>query len=96
MDLIRLKSDDGSISLAEPIILAAEPSRKDNLHLGKALKSDYREDFMKAMEKRNKIFDLRRFLGNTSKIITSNFSAYNTMHMDFQEKNKPLWRTNQT
>ena len=56
MDLIRLKSDDGSISLAEPIILAAEPSRKDNLYLGEAMKADDREDFMKEMGKEIKYF----------------------------------------
>ena len=50
MDLINHNSDDGSINLANPRIIAAETSHKDNLHLGKAMKADYREDFMKAME----------------------------------------------
>ena len=51
MDLISRNSDDGSITLAYPIILVAETFQKDNLHLGKAMKSDDCEDFMKAMEK---------------------------------------------
>ena len=46
MDLISRNSDDGSINLADPRILTAETSQKDNLHLGKAMKSDDREDFM--------------------------------------------------
>ena len=51
MDLISHNSDDGSINLADPRILAAETYQKDNFHLGKAMKSDDREDFMKATEK---------------------------------------------
>ena len=51
MDLISCNSDDGPIKLADPIILVAETSQKYNLHLGKAIKSDDREDFMKATEK---------------------------------------------
>ena len=51
MDLISRKSDDGSINLADPRILGAETSHKDNLHLLEAMKVGYREDFMKAMEK---------------------------------------------
>ena len=34
MDMISSKSDDGSINLSEPRILAAETSHKYNLHLG--------------------------------------------------------------
>ena len=51
MDLISRNSDDGSINLADPRILAAENSQKDNLHLRKAMKADDREDLMKIMEK---------------------------------------------
>ena len=51
MDLISRNSDDGSINLAYPIILAAETSQKDNLHLGKSMKADDPEDFMKLMGK---------------------------------------------
>ena len=51
MDLLSRNFDDGSINLADPIIISAETSHKDNLHLGKAIKSDYCEDFMKAMGK---------------------------------------------
>ena len=51
MDLITRNSDDGSINLAYPRILAAESSQKDNLHLGKAMKADNREDFMKSTGK---------------------------------------------
>ena len=47
MDLIRHNLDDGYINLAEPKILAAETSQKDNLHFGKALKDDDCEGFMK-------------------------------------------------
>ena len=49
--LISRNSDDESINLAEPMILAAETSQKDNLHLGESMKADYCEDFLKAMEK---------------------------------------------
>ena len=51
MDLISRNSDDGSINLAYLRIIAAETSQKDILHLGKSMKSDDREYFMKAMEK---------------------------------------------
>ena len=51
MDLISCNSDDGSINLVEPIIIAVETSQKYNIHLGKVIKADDREDFMKAMEK---------------------------------------------
>ena len=46
MDLISSHSNDGYINLADPIILAAETFQKDNLHFGKAMKDDDREDFM--------------------------------------------------
>ena len=87
MDLISRNSDDGYINLAEARILAAETSQKDNLYLGKAMKADDREVFMKAMEKRNKRFGRRRCLRNTSKVITSKFNTYNPINMGFQEKN---------
>ena len=51
MDLISRNSDDGSINLADPRNIAAENSQKDNLHLGKAMKADDREDLIKIMEK---------------------------------------------
>ena len=51
MDLISQKSDDGSINLADPKILVAETSQKDNPHLSEAMKSDDREDFMRAIQK---------------------------------------------
>ena len=50
-DLISHKFDDGSIRLADPRILAAKTSQKYNLRSDEAMKSDNREDFMKAMEK---------------------------------------------
>ena len=96
MDLISRNSDDGSINLADPRIIAAETSQKDNLHLGKAMKADDREDFMKAMEKKLKTIVHRRCLGNTSKMIASNFSTHNTIDMGLQNKKKPIWRANQT
>ena len=34
MDLISCNSDDGSINLVDPRIIAAETSQKDNLHFG--------------------------------------------------------------
>ena len=52
MDMISRNSDDGSINLVVPIILAAETYQKDNLHLGKETKADDREDFTKATEKK--------------------------------------------
>ena len=51
MDLISRSSDDGSISLVDPITIAAENSQKYNLHLGKSLRYDDREDLKKATEK---------------------------------------------
>ena len=46
MDLISCNSDDGYINLADPRILAAENSQKDNLHLGEAMKANDRDDFI--------------------------------------------------
>ena len=51
MDLISLNSDDVSINFLDPTILAVENSQKDNHHLGKAMKADDCDDFMKALEK---------------------------------------------
>ena len=51
MDWISRNSDDGSIYPADPRILAAETSQKDNLHLVEAMKADDCDDFMKATEK---------------------------------------------
>ena len=51
MDLISRNSDDGSINLACLRIIAAETSQKDILHLGKSMKDNDHEYFMKAMEK---------------------------------------------
>ena len=48
---ISRNSDYRCINLAEPRIFAAETSQEYNLHLGKAIKADYHEDFIKAMEK---------------------------------------------
>ena len=61
MDLISCNSDDGSINLVDRRILAAETSQKGNLHLGKAMKADDREDFMKAMKKEIKIWPQKTF-----------------------------------
>ena len=51
MDLISCSLDGGYINLAYPRIIAVENYQKDNLHLGKAMKSDDHEYFMRAMEK---------------------------------------------
>ena len=51
MDLISRNSYDGSINLSNRRIIAAETSHKDNPYLGKAMKSDDCEDFMKVMKK---------------------------------------------
>ena len=51
MDLKSRNCDEKSSNLADPIILTAETSHKDNLPLGKAMKDDDSEDFTKAMEK---------------------------------------------
>ena len=53
MDLISRNFDDGSVNLADTRTLATESYHKDNLHLGKAMKADDCEDFMKAMGKKN-------------------------------------------
>ena len=52
MDMIIRNSDDVFINPADPRIISAETSQKDNLHLGETMKSDDREDFMKAMGKK--------------------------------------------
>ena len=57
------------------------------------MKADDLEDFMKA--KKNKI-DHRRCLGNTSKIIASNFSTHNPINMEIKKKKEPIWRYIQT
>ena len=44
MDVISRNTDEGYINLVDPRILAEETSQKDNLHLGKAMKSDHHED----------------------------------------------------
>ena len=54
MDMIIFNFDGGSMNLGDPIIIAAETSHKDNLHLGKAIKADNCEDLMKATEKQIK------------------------------------------
>ena len=51
MDLISHNFYEGYINLTGPIILSAEASQKDNLHLGKSMKYDDHEDSMKAMGK---------------------------------------------
>ena len=51
MYMISRNYDDIPINIAYPGIFASESSQKYNLHLGKAMKSDDREDFMKIMEK---------------------------------------------
>ena len=51
MDLISCNLDDLSINLADPGILAAETSQKDDLHLGKAMKTDDCENLLKSMGK---------------------------------------------
>ena len=86
MDLISCNSDDVSNNLADPRITSSETSQKDNLHLEEAMKSDCCEDFMKSMKKVKKIFDQRRCLANTYKIIFSNFSTHNSVNMDIQYK----------
>ena len=58
MDLISRNIDNNSINLADPRLLAADISEKDNLHLGEAMKADDREDFLKAMEK--EVHDLNK------------------------------------
>ena len=52
--MISRNCDDESISLADPIFFIAITSQKDNPHLGKSMKDDDSEDFMKAMEKETK------------------------------------------
>ena len=49
MDLISRNFDDVFINLADPRIISTETPQKDNLHLGKSTKADYREDFMTSM-----------------------------------------------
>ena len=51
MDITSHNFDDWYNNLADPIILAAETSQKDNIYFFKATKADDCEDFMKAMEK---------------------------------------------
>ena len=51
MDLISRNCDDESINPADPRVLTAETSQKDNPLLGKSIKADDSEDFMKSMGK---------------------------------------------
>ena len=51
MYLISRNSDDGSINLVDPRILAEETSQKDNLHLEKSMKADDCEVLLKSKEK---------------------------------------------
>ena len=51
---------------------------------------------MKSMEKRKKIFDHRRYLRNTSKIITYNLCTYNMINMEVKSKKKPFLIDNKT
>ena len=61
MDLISQNFDDGSIKLVDPRIISAETSQKDNLCLGEAMKTNYREYFMKAMGKETKYLTTEDF-----------------------------------
>ena len=61
LDLISRNSDDRSINLADPRIIAAETFQKDNLHLGEAMKADDCEDFKKEMEKEIKYLTTEDF-----------------------------------
>ena len=54
MYLIGHNFDDGSINLADPTVLAAETSQKNNLNFGRAMKAVDCEDFMKAIRKERK------------------------------------------
>ena len=47
MSQISRNSDDGFINLADPIIIAAKTSQKDNPNLEEAMKADDRDYFMK-------------------------------------------------
>ena len=51
MDLISRNSNDRSINLKDPKIIALETSHKYHLHLEKAIKNDYLDDLMKSIEK---------------------------------------------
>ena len=61
MDLVSRNSDDGYINLADPRILAAENSQKDNLHLGESMKADDYEDFTKGTKKEIKYLTQKMF-----------------------------------
>ena len=51
MEMISCNFDGRPINLAYQRIIAAETSQKDNVYLGKAMKAEDPEYFMKAMEK---------------------------------------------
>ena len=51
MDMISHNFYYGYINLADPRIIAAENSQKDNPHLGKAMKAEDCEDLIKVTEK---------------------------------------------
>ena len=61
MDLISRNFDDGPINLVDSRVLSDETYQKDNLHLGKSIKSDDREYFMKSMGKMTKDFTTEYF-----------------------------------
>ena len=95
MDLISCNSDDGFIKIAYPKTIAAENSQKGNIHLGKAMKSDDREDFMKATEKEIKDLTTVDFWKIFPKSLLPNSAQIIQLIWSFKEKNL-IWRANQT
>ena len=94
-DLISHKFDDGSIRLADPRILAAKKSQKYNLRSDEAMKSDNREDFMKAMEKELKYLTTKYVWGILPKSSLPT-SAHIIRFIQSFRKKKNVWISNQT
>ena len=96
IDMISHNSDDRSINLADPVILAAETSQKDNLHLGEATKVNNCEDLMKSMEKEIKYLTAEDVWEILPKSSLPNSANIIRLIWSFKRKRKPIWRANQT
>ena len=96
MDLISCNCDDESINLADPIILTAETSQKDNPHLGKAMKADDSEDFMKAMEKETKYLTTEDVWEILPKSSLPTSAPIIRLIWIFNKKKKPIYIYNRT
>ena len=88
--MISRNSDYGSINLSDPRILAAETFQKDNLHLGKSMKADDSEDFMKTMEKEIKYLTTEDVWNILPKSSLPNLAQIILLIWSFKIKRNPI------